>query len=63
MLVLFYVALRQERSNNFELEKQRIMAERKNLRYQERSRQVEREKSLMSRQLTDQENENEYLVI
>lgn len=54
-------ALRQERSNNFELEKQRIMAERKNLRYQERSRQVEREKSLMSRQLTDQENENEYL--
>lgn len=63
MLVLFYVALRQERSNNFELEKQRIMAERKNFRYQERSRQVEREKSLMSRQLTDQENENEYLVI
>jgi hypothetical protein len=45
-----------------ELERQRLSAEEENARQKERSRQIEREKNMITRELSQKENENEYLV-
>lgn len=62
MYVFFYTALERERIQNVELQKRRLSAEEENARQRERSRQIEREKNLISRELHQRENENEYLV-
>ena len=47
---------------NQELEQRRLSAEEENARQRERSRQIEREKNMISRELSQRDNENEYLV-
>lgn len=60
--IFLRAALEREKQMNYELEKKRLSAEEENARQRERSRQIEREKHLISRELNQRENENEYLV-
>jgi hypothetical protein len=58
----FLPALEREKLTNQELEQRRLSAEEENARQRERSRQIEREKNMISRELSQRDNENEYLV-
>ena len=62
MFNAFFPALEREKHTNMGLEKQRLPAEEENARQRERSRQIEREKNMITRELNQRENENEYLV-
>ena len=62
MFNAFFPALEREKHTNMGLEKQRLSAEEENARQTERSRQIEREKNMITRELNQRENENEYLV-
>ena len=54
----FFPALEREKHTNMELEKQRLSPEEENARQRERSRQIEREKNMITRELNQRENEN-----
>ena len=58
MFNAFFPALEREKHTNMELEKQRLSAEEENARQRERSRQIEREKNMITRELKQGENEN-----
>ena len=62
MFNAFFSALEREKHTNMELEKQRLSAEKENARQRERSRQIKREKNMITRVLNQRVNENKYLV-
>ena len=62
MFNAFCSALEREKHTNMELEKQRLSAEKENARQRERSRQIKRQKNMITRVLNQRVNENKYLV-
>ena len=62
MFNAFFPALEREKHTNMELEKQRLSAEKENARQRERSRQIKREKNMITIVLNQRVNENKYLV-
>ena len=62
MFNAFFSALEREKHTNMELEKQRLSAEKENARQRERSRQIKRQKNMITRVLNQRVNENKYLV-
>ena len=62
MFNAFFPALEREKHTNMGLEKQRLSAEEENARQRDRSREIEPEKNMITRELNQRENENEYLV-
>ena len=54
MFNAFFPALEREKHPNMELEKQRLSAEKENGQQRERSRKIEREKNMITRELTSE---------
>ena len=62
MFNAFFPALERKKHTNMELEKQRLSTEKENARQRERSRQIKREKNMITSVLNQRVNENKYLV-